>query len=74
MPSSSPTPQDTPFSRQDAALRLAQGDATAICGHRKLLTPDPTPCQRPPGHDPEYGHRNSTGPDVRHVWQDHGHR
>jgi hypothetical protein len=72
MPTSVSASHDTPFSRQDAALRLAQDDATAICGHGKPLTPDPTPCQRPPGHDPEYGHRDSEGTDVRHVWQDDG--
>ena len=43
------------------------------CGHRCPLCPGRTPCQRPPGHDPEYGHRDSTGPDVQHVWEDDGH-
>jgi hypothetical protein len=42
-----------------------------ICGHRCPNDPGWTPCQRPRGHDPEYGHRDSTGTDVRHVWQDH---
>ena len=35
------------------------------CGHRCPAHPDRTPCQRPPGHDPEYGHRDSAGTDVR---------
>jgi hypothetical protein len=64
--------QDIPFSCQDAALRSALDDATAICGHNKPLTPNRTPCQRPPGHDPEYGHMDSEGADVQHVWEDDG--
>jgi hypothetical protein len=44
------------------------------CGHRCPLCPGRTPCQRPRGHDREYGHRDSTGTDVRHVWRDDGRR
>ncbi len=46
--------------------------ADETCGHRCPAHPDWTPCQCPPGHDPEYGHRDSAGTDVQHVWQDHG--
>ncbi len=45
--------------------------AGKTCGHRSPLTPTWTPCQRPPRHDREYGHRDSAGTDVQHVWQDH---
>ena len=65
-------PVGVPFASQDAALRLARGYTDEICGHRSPITPDRTPCQRPPGHDPEYGHRDSTRAEVRRVWQDHG--
>ncbi len=58
----------SPCSDQDTALRLTLGDADETCGHRCLATADWTPCQRPPGHDPEYGHRDSSGADVHHVW------
>jgi hypothetical protein len=47
--------------------------AYEICGSQCPAHPDWTPCQRPPEHDPEYGHRDSAGTDVQHVWQDHGH-
>jgi hypothetical protein len=73
MPTSVSAPQGAPFARQDAALRLSRGIAAdEICGHHCPNHPGWTPCQRPPGHDPEYGHRQSTGTDVWHVWQDHG--
>jgi len=66
-------PQGAPFSYQDAALRLTQDGAVGgTCGHRCPLCPGSTPCQRPPGHDREYGHRNSAGTDVHHVWEDDG--
>jgi hypothetical protein len=65
-------PQGTPFSDQDAALRLAQGDPDRTCGHLCPLCPDSTACQRPPGHDPEYGHRGNAGTGEYHVWRDHG--
>lgn len=71
MPNSGSAPQGTPFSRQDAALRLTQDDATATCGHRSPLTPDGNPCQRPAGHNPAGGHRDGAGSAVQHVWQDH---
>lgn len=44
--------------------------AGETCGHRCPAHPDWTSCQRPSGHDPEYGHRDSTGTDVQHAWQD----
>jgi hypothetical protein len=47
--------------------------AGEICGHRCPAHHDWTPCQCPPGHDPAYGHRDSAGTDIQHVWQDHGH-
>jgi len=57
-------------------MRLTQdGAAGGTCGHRCPLCPlcpGSTPCQRPPGHDREYGHRDSTGADVHHVWEDDG--
>jgi hypothetical protein len=45
--------------------------ADEICGNRCPAHPDWTPCQRPSGHDPERGHRDSAGTDAQHVWQDH---
>jgi hypothetical protein len=42
------------------------------CGHRYASHPGRISCQRPPGHDLEYGHRDSAGPDVQRVWQDDG--
>lgn len=49
-------------------------DPTAgICGHRCPAHPDWHPCQLPPGHSTVIGHRDSTGDDLQHVWQDHGH-
>ena len=42
------------------------------CGHRYASHPGRVSCQRPPGHDLEYGHRDSAGPDVQRVWQDDG--
>jgi hypothetical protein len=42
------------------------------CGHRYASHPSRISCQRPPGHDLEYGHRDSAGPDVQRVWQDDG--
>jgi hypothetical protein len=36
------------------------------------LGPGPTACQRPAGHSRADGHRDGTGKDVWHVWQDHG--
>ena len=43
--------------------------AGETCCHRCPAHPDWTPCQRPVDHDREFGHRDSTGPDVQHVWQ-----
>jgi hypothetical protein len=49
------------------------GTPAGICGHRCPAHPDWTSCQLAPGHPDESGHRDSAGPDVQHVWQDHGH-
>jgi hypothetical protein len=73
MPTSVSTSPGAPFADQDATLRLALGIAAdEICGHRQPATPDWIPCQRPPGHDPEYGHRDSAGANPGHVWLDDG--
>jgi hypothetical protein len=65
-------PQGAPFPHHGTAQRPPQGEvAGETCGHRCPADPDWTPCQRPPGHDPEYGHRDSAGTDVQHVWHDH---
>jgi hypothetical protein len=45
--------------------------ADETCGHRCPAHPDWAPCQRPLGHNPDDGHRDSTDADVQHVWQDH---
>jgi hypothetical protein len=42
------------------------------CGHRYASHLGRISCQRPPGHELEYGHRDSAGTDVQRVWQDDG--
>jgi hypothetical protein len=56
-------------STHHADQRPAPGET---CGHRYVSHPGRISCQRLPGHDLEYGHRDSAGPDVQRVWQDDG--
>ncbi len=80
-PAAAPRPArpEPSMPRAEAAGRLRASEHSArrlvavgeACGHRCLAHPDWTPCQRPPGHDPVYGHRDSAGTDVQHLWQHH---
>lgn len=64
-------PRGASFPHNGTNQWLTQGEVVGeTCGHRCPADSDWTPCQRPPGHDPEDGHRDSMGTDVQHVWQD----
>lgn len=65
-------PQGAPFPITASLSGCPQGEVVGETrGHRCPADPDWIPCQRPSGHDPEYGHRDSAGTDARHLWHHH---
>lgn len=73
MPTSVSALPRAPFADQDAAPRPSQGRADGeTCGHHCPNHPGWIPCQRPPGHDREDGHRDSAETCAQHIWDDHG--